>query len=159
MQFSLVVILAAFASSGLAAPTLFSRQDTCDIKSTLILPPSPIYPSPSNLDCVLDLAPSVVACGSAAAQLEIGASHSLLTTTAFTHLHIHADPVSDAGCLIAAAKDVVDLPPSCNGCLAQFGVSTGTSGIIGSVESGLSSAGSAISSGLSSLGSDISGLF
>jgi TRAP-type C4-dicarboxylate transport system permease small subunit len=41
MQFSLVAILAAFASSGLAAPTLFSRQDTCDIKSTLILPPIP----------------------------------------------------------------------------------------------------------------------
>ncbi|KAJ7301750.1 hypothetical protein DFH08DRAFT_906480 [Mycena albidolilacea] len=123
MQFSLVAILAAFASSALAAPTLFSRQDTCDIKN-----------------CVLDLAPSVVACGSATAQLEI-------------------DPVSDAGCLIAAAKDVVDLPPSCNGCLAQFDISTGTSGVIGSVESGLSSAGSAISSGLSSLGSDISGLF
>ncbi|KAF7364555.1 CBP domain-containing protein [Mycena venus] len=123
MQFSLVAIL-ALAAGALAAPApLFRRQNTCDIKN-----------------CVLDLAPSVVSCGSAAAQLV-------------------ADPVADAGCLIAAAKDVVDLPPSCNGCAQQLGITLPTGGVIGSIESGLSSAGDAIKGGLSSLGSDISGLF
>ncbi|KAJ6471736.1 hypothetical protein C8R47DRAFT_1324826 [Mycena vitilis] len=124
MQFSVVAILAAFAAGALAAPApIFMRQDTCDIKN-----------------CVLDLAPSVVSCGSAAAQLG-------------------ADPVSDAGCLIAAAKDVVDLPPACSGCLAQFGIAIPSTGVLGSIEDGISSAGDAIKGGLSSLGDDISGLF
>ncbi|KAJ6585694.1 hypothetical protein B0H19DRAFT_1110503 [Mycena capillaripes] len=124
MQLSLVAILAALATGALAAPApLFLRQDTCDIKSW-----------------VIDLAPSAVSCGSAAAQLG-------------------ADPVSDAGCLIAAAKDVVNLPPSCNGCLAQFGVTQAATGVVGTIEGGLESAGHAITSGLSSLGDDIKGLF
>lgn len=71
-----------------------------------------------------------------------------------------ADPVSDAGCLIAAAKDVVDFPPSCSGCAAQLGVTLpDTSGVVGSVESGLESAGSSVLGGIESLGSDIGGLF
>ncbi|KAJ7510813.1 hypothetical protein B0H11DRAFT_2269339 [Mycena galericulata] len=116
MQFSLVAILAALATSVAAAPTLFTRQDTCDITS-----------------CVLDLAPSVVTCGSAVAQAAV-------------------DPVSDVSCLIAAAKDVTEFPPSCNGCLQQFGVSTAVAGAATTVET-------AVTGGLSSLGSDISGLF
>ncbi|KAJ7245348.1 hypothetical protein B0H12DRAFT_1127575 [Mycena haematopus] len=112
MQFSIVAILAVLATGALAVPApLFLRQTTCIIAS-----------------CVVDLAPSVVACATAAAQVGV-------------------DPVSDAGCLIAAAKDVVELPASCNGCAQQFGVSTAATGVVGDVESGLES-----------LGSDITGL-
>ncbi|KAF8215385.1 hypothetical protein K438DRAFT_1749424 [Mycena galopus ATCC 62051] len=111
MQFTLIAILSVLAAGALAAPApLFLRQSTCDIAS-----------------CVVDLAPSVVSCATAAAQVDL-------------------DPVSDATCLIAAAKDVVELPASCNGCAAQLGVSTGATGVLGDVESGLSSIGSDISS-------------
>ncbi|KAJ7342809.1 hypothetical protein DFH08DRAFT_962847 [Mycena albidolilacea] len=55
--------------------------------------------------CVLDLAPAVVGCGAAAA--EAG-----------------ANPFADATCVIAAAKDVDDLPDSCNGCDDQLGISS-----------------------------------
>ncbi|KAJ6453169.1 hypothetical protein C8R45DRAFT_1223304 [Mycena sanguinolenta] len=113
MQFSIVTILAVLATGAFASPApLFLRQSTCAIAS-----------------CVVDLAPSVVACGSAAAQAGV-------------------DPVSDASCLIAAAKDVVELPASCNGCAEQFGVTTAAQSV-----------GSTIESGLESLGNDIEGLF
>jgi hypothetical protein len=64
------------------------------------------------------------------------------------------DPVSDANCLIDAAKDVVEgLPTSCNGCLAEFGINLpALSAVVDTIEGGLESAGSAIESGLSSLG-------
>ncbi|KAJ7306996.1 hypothetical protein DFH08DRAFT_1051637 [Mycena albidolilacea] len=123
MHFSIVAL--AIATSALAAP-LSIRDDAavCDVKT-----------------CVLDLAPSVVSCASAAAQLA-------------------ADPASDAGCLIAAAKDVVDFPPSCAGCAAQLNITLpDTSDVVGSVESGLESAGSSVLGGIESLGSDIGGLF
>ncbi|KAJ7722441.1 hypothetical protein DFH07DRAFT_856958 [Mycena maculata] len=123
MQFSLVALLAVLATGAAAAPTPLVFRQTCDIAS-----------------CVVDLAPSVVSCATAAAQVDL-------------------DPISDASCLIAAAKDVVELPASCNGCLAQFGISSAASSAAGTVEGGLSEAGSAITSGLSSLGSKISGLF
>ncbi|KAJ7601890.1 hypothetical protein DFH06DRAFT_1488997 [Mycena polygramma] len=86
MQFSFAALVAVLTTGALAAPApLFLRQAAaCDIKN-----------------CVLDLAPSVVSCAAAAAQVGV-------------------DPISDAGCLIAAAKDVTALPPSCNGCLAKF---------------------------------------
>ncbi|KAJ6471154.1 hypothetical protein C8R47DRAFT_749950 [Mycena vitilis] len=114
MQFSIAAILTVLATGALSAPApLFLRQDTCDIAN-----------------CVLDLAPSVVSCGSAAAQAGV-------------------DPVSDASCLIAAGKDVVDLPASCNGCAAKFGVNLpSTTGVVGSIESGLDN-----------LGNDIKGIF
>ncbi|KAF7329430.1 CBP domain-containing protein [Mycena kentingensis (nom. inval.)] len=54
-------------------------------------------------NCVLTLGPSVVGCASAVAQLG-------------------ADPFSDAGCLLSAAKQLSDFPESCAGCLEQFGV-------------------------------------
>ncbi|KAJ7874485.1 hypothetical protein B0H14DRAFT_3437649 [Mycena olivaceomarginata] len=119
MQFSLVALSAVLATGVYAGPApLLLRQDTCEIAH-----------------CVLDLAPSAVACASAAAQ---GG----------------ADPVSDANCLIDAAKDVVEgLPTSCNGCLAEFGINLpALSGVVDTIEGGLESAGSAIESGLSSLG-------
>ncbi|KAJ7133406.1 hypothetical protein C8R44DRAFT_977573 [Mycena epipterygia] len=53
--------------------------------------------------CVLDLAPSVVSCAAAAAQAGV-------------------DPFSDAGCILAAVKDVAQLPLSCNGCADQLGI-------------------------------------
>ncbi|KAJ7028411.1 hypothetical protein C8F04DRAFT_1265947 [Mycena alexandri] len=56
------------------------RQSTCDIKT-----------------CVLDLAPSVIACAGAAAQAGV-------------------DPISDAGYIHAG-------PASCTGCADQLGVS------------------------------------
>jgi hypothetical protein len=85
---------------------------------------------------------------------------TLLSQPAIYVFISHIDPVSDAGCLIAAAKDVVDLPPSCNGCLAKFGVTApAPSGVVGTIEGGLESAGSAITGGLSSLGDDLKGLF
>ncbi|KAJ7064036.1 hypothetical protein C8F01DRAFT_38676 [Mycena amicta] len=113
MQFSLVAVLATLAATVVAGPApLFLRDGTCDIKS-----------------CVLDLGPSVVGCGSAAAQLG-------------------ADPFSDAGCLLAAAKDVAQFPPSCAGCADQFGVTAA-----------IGNAASSVESGLSSLGGDIAGLF
>ncbi|KAJ7722440.1 hypothetical protein DFH07DRAFT_946703 [Mycena maculata] len=99
MQFSLVALFAVLATGVAAAPTPLAFRQTCDIAS-----------------CVVDLAPSVVSCASAAAQLGV-------------------DPVSDASCLIAAAKDVVELPASCNGCLAQFGVSDAASGVANCAES------------------------
>ncbi|KAF8148767.1 hypothetical protein K438DRAFT_452918 [Mycena galopus ATCC 62051] len=91
MQFSLVALLAALATGALAAPApLFLRQSTCDIST-----------------CVLDLAPSVVSCGSAVAQVDL-------------------DPVSDISCLIAATQDAVQLPASCSGCLVKFGIGSST---------------------------------
>ncbi|KAF8155235.1 hypothetical protein K438DRAFT_1987143 [Mycena galopus ATCC 62051] len=57
-------------------------------------------------------------------------------------------PVSEPSCLIAAAQDVVQLPESCDGCAAQFGIASAADSVINSVKSGLSS-----------LGSDITGLF
>ncbi|KAJ7161456.1 hypothetical protein C8R43DRAFT_335766 [Mycena crocata] len=54
--------------------------------------------------CFLDLAPAGLACTAATAQAE-------------------ADPITDAGCLLAAAQLVDKLPTSCNGCAAKFGVS------------------------------------
>ncbi|KAJ6506596.1 hypothetical protein C8R45DRAFT_970071 [Mycena sanguinolenta] len=101
MQFSLVALFSVLATGALAAPLAVPRQ-TCSISQ-----------------CVVDLAPSVVACATAAAQVDL-------------------DPVSDAGCLIAAAKDVVELPASCNGCLQQFGISSAVSGALGSAESAIS---------------------
>ncbi|KAJ6611713.1 hypothetical protein B0H10DRAFT_2214184 [Mycena sp. CBHHK59/15] len=124
MQFSLVTFLAVFAASVAAAPApLFMRDGTCDIAT-----------------CVLDLAPSVVSCASAAAQLG-------------------ADVFSDAGCLIAAAKDATAFPPSCAGCADQFGVTDAVASAENTVAGGLSTAGDAITGGLSSLGDDIKGLF
>ncbi|KAJ7933440.1 hypothetical protein B0H13DRAFT_1856217 [Mycena leptocephala] len=107
--------------------------------------PASLYPRQTCdiKNCFLDLAPTGVSCVAAAAQGEL-------------------DIVSDGGCLIAAAKDVVDLPASCTGCAAQLGItlpSASSSGVVGSIESGLESAGNAVTSGLSSLGSDIEGLF
>jgi len=119
MQFSLVALSAVLATGVYASPEPLSlRQDTCEIA-----------------DCLLDLAPSAVACASAAAQ---GGT----------------DPVSDTNCLIDAAKDVVEgLPASCNGCLAELGINLpALSGVVGTIEGGLEPAGSAIESGLSSLG-------
>ncbi|KAJ7052846.1 hypothetical protein C8F01DRAFT_1169082 [Mycena amicta] len=57
-------------------------------------------------DCILDLGASIVGCASAVAQLGVGAS----------------DPFSDIGCLLSAVKEVANFPPSCAGCLAEFGV-------------------------------------
>ncbi|KAJ7240850.1 hypothetical protein B0H12DRAFT_1326362 [Mycena haematopus] len=112
MHFSVVALV--LATGALAAP--LAVRDACDVTT-----------------CVLDLAPSVVSCASAAAQLV-------------------ADPVSDASCLIAAGKDVVDLPASCSGCAQQLGITLpDTSGIVGSVESGLESAGSSVVSGIESI--------
>ncbi|KAJ7022584.1 hypothetical protein C8F04DRAFT_1272503 [Mycena alexandri] len=116
--------------------------------------PAPLFLRQDICDiatCVIDLGGSVVSCASAAAQLGV-------------------DPISDAGCLFAAAKTVTSFPPSCNGCLEKFGVSVPTAtinGAIGSVETAvegglsgaLSSAESAVENGLSGLGSAISGLF
>ncbi|KAJ7133405.1 hypothetical protein C8R44DRAFT_977572 [Mycena epipterygia] len=84
MQFSLIALFALVAT--VSAGPLRMRQSTCDIKT-----------------CVLDLAPSVVSCGSAAAQAGV-------------------DPFSDAGCVLAAAQDVAQLPASCNGCADQLGI-------------------------------------
>jgi len=86
MQFSSLVALLAIATTTVSAGPLRMRQtaSTCSIK-----------------DCVLDLAPTVVGCGAAAAQLGV-------------------DPFSDASCILAAVKDVAELPPSCNGCEAQI---------------------------------------
>ncbi|KAJ7700293.1 hypothetical protein B0H16DRAFT_772961 [Mycena metata] len=81
--------------------------------------------------CVIALAGTVVSCGSAAAQLG-------------------ADPFSDAGCLFAAAQTTTNFPPSCDGCLEQFGVN---------VPGAVSSAESAVEGAASSLGSDLAGLF
>ncbi|KAJ7728589.1 hypothetical protein DFH07DRAFT_969811 [Mycena maculata] len=83
MQLSALALFALAAT--VSAGPLRLRQSTCDIAT-----------------CVLDLAPTVVGCGSAAAQLGI-------------------DPVSDISCLIAAATDAVQLPSSCDGCASQFG--------------------------------------
>ncbi|KAJ7250692.1 hypothetical protein C8J57DRAFT_1723456 [Mycena rebaudengoi] len=88
MQFSLVAIFAVFVTTVVAAPAPLRLRQSCDLKT-----------------CVLDLAPSVVSCGSAAAQLGV-------------------DPFSDAGCLLAAAQDVDQLPASCNGCADQLGLET-----------------------------------
>ncbi|KAJ7212638.1 hypothetical protein GGX14DRAFT_620951 [Mycena pura] len=124
MQFSLVALVALFAAGAAAAPApLFLRDGTCDIKT-----------------CVLALAPTVVGCGSAAAQLG-------------------ADPVSDAGCLISAATDVNSFPASCDGCAEQFGVSDAISSAAGDVESAAGDVAGDVESGVSDLGNDISGLF
>ncbi|KAJ7921337.1 hypothetical protein B0H13DRAFT_2656030 [Mycena leptocephala] len=87
MQFSLVALF-AIAATVVSAGPLRLRRNTCDLKN-----------------CALDLAPTVLGCGSAAAQLG-------------------ADPFSDAGCVVAALKDAVDLPASCNGCADQLGISS-----------------------------------
>ncbi|KAJ7921338.1 hypothetical protein B0H13DRAFT_2416549 [Mycena leptocephala] len=107
MQFSLVALF-AIAATVVSAGPLRLRQSTCNIST-----------------CVLDLAPSVVACASAAAQLG-------------------ADPFSDAGCLIAAVKDVAEFPDSCDGCAEQLGVTdaideakNGISNAIGEAENGI----------------------
>ncbi|KAJ7170956.1 hypothetical protein C8R46DRAFT_1087263 [Mycena filopes] len=95
MQFSLVALLAI--ATAVSAGPLRMRQGTCDIKT-----------------CVLDLAPSVVACAGAAAQAGV-------------------DPISDAGCVLAGVKDVAELPASCTGCVDQLGLS----GDIASAESAI----------------------
>jgi hypothetical protein len=87
MQFSLIAILAIATTAVFAGPVRM-RRGTCDIKT-----------------CVLDLAPTGVACAAAAAQAA-------------------ADPISDAGCIIAALKDVDELPTSCDGCADQLGISS-----------------------------------
>ncbi|KAJ7625620.1 hypothetical protein FB45DRAFT_69652 [Roridomyces roridus] len=81
MQFSLLALV-ALAAAVSAAPS--RRQSQCDLKN-----------------CVLDLAPTVVTCAAAAAQVEL-------------------DPISDISCLIAAATAVEQLPTPCNGCLAKL---------------------------------------
>ncbi|KAJ7020223.1 hypothetical protein C8F04DRAFT_1194018 [Mycena alexandri] len=81
--------------------------------------------------CVIALAGTVVSCGTAAAQLG-------------------ADPFSDAGCLFAAVKTTTEFPPSCDGCLEQFGVN---------VPGAVSTAESAVEGAAESVGSAISGLF
>ncbi|KAJ7621965.1 hypothetical protein DFH06DRAFT_1447978 [Mycena polygramma] len=103
MQFSLIALLAIVAATASARP-LRMRQNTCDLKT-----------------CVLDLAPAVVGCASAAAQLGV-------------------DPFSDAGCVISAVKDGVELPAACNGCIDQLGISgdvvkaeNAISGVAGSI--------------------------
>jgi hypothetical protein len=165
MQFSIVAILAVFSTGALAAPASLYPRQTCDIKSALnfLLSPWPYIYLIITTDCFLDLAPTGVSCVAAAAQGELGAS---LLFSSSLHIYSpyneHPDIVSDGGCLIAAAKDVVDLPASCTGCAAQLGItlpSASSSGVVGSIESGLESAGNAVTSGLSSLGSDIEGLF
>ncbi|KAJ6482522.1 hypothetical protein C8R45DRAFT_1001731 [Mycena sanguinolenta] len=98
MHFSLAALV--LASGALAAPlSQLEVRQSCDIAS-----------------CVLDLAPSVVTCASAVAQ-------------------VGADPVSDASCLIAAGKDVVDATPSCTACAASLGITLpDTSSITGAIE-------------------------
>ncbi|KAJ7445108.1 hypothetical protein FB451DRAFT_1412926 [Mycena latifolia] len=137
MQFTLVALLAVLTTGAAAAPARFARDDTdgvCDVKT-----------------CVLDLAPSVISCASAAAQLG-------------------ADVFSDAGCVVAAAKEAVAFPPSCSGCAVQLGVadevasaqsavSGAASTAEGAVAGAAESAGNAISSGVSSIGSALGGLF
>ncbi|KAJ7174178.1 hypothetical protein C8R43DRAFT_1119544 [Mycena crocata] len=124
MQFSLVALLAVLATGVAAAPApLFLRDGTCDIKT-----------------CVLDLAPSVVSCASAATQLG-------------------ADVFSDAGCLVAAVKDVAQFPDSCTGCAEQFGVADAIEKAKDSVEGGVATAESTVSDGISSIGDKIKGLF
>ncbi|KAJ7160322.1 hypothetical protein C8R46DRAFT_1194689 [Mycena filopes] len=101
--------------------------------------PAPLFLRQDVCDiatCVIDLGGSVVSCAAAAAQLGV-------------------DPISDAGCLFAAAKTVTAFPPSCNGCLEKFGVSVPTDTISGAI----SSAESTVENGISSLGDDIKGLF
>ncbi|KAJ6487205.1 hypothetical protein C8R47DRAFT_1128051 [Mycena vitilis] len=111
MQFSLVALLAIAAVTVSASP-LRLRQTTCDLKT-----------------CILDLAPAVVSCASAAAQLG-------------------ADAFSDAGCVVAAVKDGVELPAPCNGCADQLGIS----GDVAAAES-------AISGAADSVGNAIGGIF
>ncbi|KAJ7490731.1 hypothetical protein FB451DRAFT_1389494 [Mycena latifolia] len=86
MQFFFIALFVVVASVSAAPAPLRVRQNTCDIKT-----------------CVLDLAPSVVSCGAAAAQVEL-------------------DPFTDAGCILAAVKDVAELPASCTGCADQLGI-------------------------------------
>ncbi|KAJ6544647.1 hypothetical protein DFH09DRAFT_1088513 [Mycena vulgaris] len=81
-----LIALFTLVAASVSAAPAPLRARTCDIKM-------PIQPAA----CVLDLGPSVVGCAAAAAQLG-------------------ADPISDAGCILAAIKDVAELPPSCNGC-------------------------------------------
>ncbi|KAF7304067.1 CBP domain-containing protein [Mycena indigotica] len=102
------------------------------LAATVVAGPAPLFLRDGTCDiksCVLDLGPSVLGCASAIAQLG-------------------ADPFSDAGCLIAAAKDVKQFPPSCNGCAEQFGVTEA-----------IGKAASSVESGLESIGGDIAGLF
>ncbi|KAJ7028392.1 hypothetical protein C8F04DRAFT_1398916 [Mycena alexandri] len=97
--------------------------------------PTPLFMRQDTCDiatCVIDLGGSVVSCAAAAAQVGV-------------------DPISDAGCLFAAAKTVTSFPPSCNGCLEKFGVSVPTATIGGAI----GSAETAVENGISSLGSDI----
>ncbi|KAK6974915.1 CBP domain-containing protein [Favolaschia claudopus] len=115
--------------------------------TTALAGPAPLFLRQADscdiANCVLDLAPSAVSCATAAAQAG-------------------ADPVSDASCLIAVGKDVANLPASCNGCAAKFGVTlppASSGGVLGSIESGLESAKGAVEDGLGKIGSAISGIF
>lgn len=157
MQFSLVALSAVLATGVYAIPApLFLRQDTCEIAGA---PKFASFPAPLFIyhpDCVLDLAPSVITCTSAAAQGGAGMSLGFLPPI---HVLIFSptDPFTNTLCLVDAAKDVVEgLPASCSGCLAEFGINPpALSGVVGTIEDGLESAGSTIEGGLESAGSAI----
>ncbi|KAJ7078008.1 hypothetical protein B0H15DRAFT_933843 [Mycena belliarum] len=125
MQFTFVALLAVLASGVAAAPTpvYFARDGTCDVKT-----------------CVLDLAPSVIACASAAAQLG-------------------ADVLSDAGCIVAAAKAGTSFPTSCAGCADQLGVADDVAAAQSAVSGAAQNAGDKIKDGLGSIGHKIGGIF
>ncbi|KAJ6585603.1 hypothetical protein B0H19DRAFT_1250397 [Mycena capillaripes] len=95
MQFSLIVLLAIAATAVSAAPA----KNTCNLKT-----------------CVVDLAPTVAACASAAAQDGI-------------------DPVSDEACITAAAKTLSKLPAPCTGCAKKLGVSSAVDSAKNAIES------------------------
>ncbi|KAJ6585602.1 hypothetical protein B0H19DRAFT_1110269 [Mycena capillaripes] len=90
--------------------------------------------------CILNLGPAAIGCVSAAAQLG-------------------ADPFSDAGCLVAAAKDAVDLPPSCNGCADQLGITSEFDAAKNAVSNGVDAAEGAVSDGVDAAKNAIEGLF
>jgi len=112
MRFALLTVLAAFfgATYVSALPTGHSSKRSCDI-----------------LTCVLDLAPTVLSCASAAAAEAVNF-------------------IADAGCLVAAAKVVDEFPASCDACADEFGVADEIKSLEGDVSSAVDDIGSELGS-------------
>ncbi|KAJ7268020.1 hypothetical protein C8J57DRAFT_353770 [Mycena rebaudengoi] len=84
--------------------------------------------------CFLDLAPTGLTCAAAAAQ-EV------------------ANPISDASCLVAAAKLGVEFPSSCTACIDEFDVGDAVSEAEDAVGDGIDAIGDGISNVAGKIGS------
>ncbi|KAJ6453124.1 hypothetical protein C8R45DRAFT_1112632 [Mycena sanguinolenta] len=97
MQISLVVLI-AFAATVVSGAPAAAKPPACDLAK-----------------CVSDLAPTVAACATAAAQ-------------------DGADPVSDASCITAASGTVSKFPAPCTGCADKLGISSKLSSAKNTIE-------------------------